>query len=247
MGHDNNDKRPETPQKPVSVRGQLEYLLERIPHEDLNRFVLETALYDAEFRETLLITFADLLGSEQSDLSRYQQRLYKILAQYTNQDGFISVRNATDLNAAILALLGSARKPTTPLRESIDLSLAVLAVMPKLGDRMDDAEGYLYSLMEQTCTVLLECFDSLQPEMQQECFEQVLEYYSGPDYLDLDLDSFLLVLLKDWAQQHKQRQVACLRVQEAMLDECGDDQWRKSYLIEQTNELLKHWKTQQSA
>ncbi len=242
MGDDNNDKCPAQSKKPLSVRGQLEYLLERIPPADLSRFVLETAVYDAEFRETFLISFADLPDGKPSDSSRYQQRLYKILSQYTNQDGFISARNATDLNAAILALLGSARKPTTPLRESIDVSLAVLGIMPKLGDRMDDAEGYLYSLTEQTCTVLLECFDSLRSERQQECFEQVLKYYSEPEYLDLDLDSFLLLLLKDWAQQNKQRQAACLQVQEAMLDDCKDDQWRKSYLIEQTNELLMYWK-----
>jgi hypothetical protein len=242
MGHDNNDNSPGQQGKPVSVKGQLEYILGQLPHGDLSRFVLETALYDAEFRETFLVTFSDLLSSENSETSRYQARLYKILTQYTNKDGFISARNATDLNLAIMALLGAARKPTTPLKESIDLSIAVLGIMPKLGDRMDDSEGYLYSLMEQTCTVLLECFDNLKPEAQQVCFEQILGFYARPEYLDLDLDSFLVVLLKDWAHHDKKRQSACLRVQEAMLKDCGDDQWRKSYLIEQTNELLKYWK-----
>lgn len=238
-----NNKSPGQQGKPVSVRGQLEYILARLPHEDLSRFVLETAVYDAEFRESFLVTFADFLSSAQSESLRYQKRLYKILAQYTNQDGFISAKNATDLNAALSALLTSARKPTTPLRESIDLSIAVLGIMPKLGDRMDDAEGYLYSLMEQTCTVLLECFDNLQPDAQQACFEQVLGFYAEPEYLDLDLDSFILILLKDWAHGDKKRQAACLRAQEAMLKDSDDDQWRKSYLIEQTNELLAHWKS----
>ncbi|MEZ5534501.1 MAG: hypothetical protein R3F02_02645 [Thiolinea sp.] len=243
MGHDNNDNDAGQAERPVSVRGQLEYVLKQLAHEDLSRFVLETAVYDPEFREAFLITFSEWLSDPSSEATRYQLRLRNILTQYTNRDGFISAKNATDLNAAVSALLHAARKPTTPVRESVDLAMAVMEVMPQLGDRMDDAEGYLYSLMEQTCTVLLECFDNLQPEAQQQSFELILGFYGQPEFLDLDLDSFLLILLKDWSRFDKKRQSACLRVQERMLRESGSDQWRKGYLIEQTNELLKYWKS----
>lgn len=244
MGHEKNDNPTAQHQRPVSVRGQLEHILKRLPPEELSRFVLETALYDGDFRESFLINFSELLSEGQCEESRYQVRLHKILNQYTNKDGYISQKNAAGLSEAITSLLNSARKATTPLRESVDLSIAVLHIMPELGDKMDDSEEYLYTLMEQTCTVLLECFDGLKPEAQQDCLEQVLGIYAEPAYLDLDLDSFLLVLLKDWARDDKKRQAACLHTQEAMLKGSEDDQWRKNYLIEQTNELLAHWKSE---
>lgn len=244
MGHENNDNPTEQQQRPISVRGQLEHILKRLPQAELSHFVLETALYDSDFRESFLITFSDLLSEGQREESRYQARLHKMLAQYTNQDGYIGHKNAAGLSEAITSLLNAARKATTPTRESIDLAIAVLGIMPELGDKMDDSEEYLYTLMEQTCTVLLECFDALNPEAQQDCLERVLGIYAEPAYLDLDLDSFLLVLLKDWARDDKMRQSACLRTQEAMLKGSEDDQWRKSYLIEQTNDLLAHWKSE---
>lgn len=242
MGHDKNDNPAQTYQQPMSVRGQLEHILKRLPPDELSRFVLETALYDSHFREAFLITFSELLSEGQREESRYLTRLKKMLAQYTNKDGFISHRNATGLNAAVTALLSTARKATIPIRESVDLSIAVLNIMPELGDKMDDSEEYLYSLMEQTCTVLVECFDGLKPAAQQDCFEQVLNMYAEPAYLDLDLDSFLLALLKDWAHHDKTWQSACLQTQEAMLKDSDDDLWRKNYLIEQTKDLIAHWK-----
>nr|CAA6813128.1 MAG: Unknown protein [uncultured Thiotrichaceae bacterium] len=244
MGHENNDNPAQEQQRPISVRGQLEHILAHLPADELSQFVLETAVYDSAFRETFLITFSDLLSEGQREESRYQTRLHKILAQYTNKDGYISHKNAAGLIAAITSLLDTARKATTPTRESIDLSIAVLSIMPELGEKMDDSEEYLYTLMEQTCTVLLECFDALNPEAQQDCLERILGIYAEPAYLDLDLDSFLLVLLKDWARDDKMRQAACLRTQEAMLKGSEDDQWRKSYLIEQTNNLLAYWKSE---
>lgn len=219
MIQEHNDNPSGQYNKPVSVRGQLQHILKRLPPTDLSRFVLETATYDKDFRETFLIAFADLLSDEQSGMGipRYQTRLYKILAQYTNQDGYISQRNATALNASVAALLGTARKATTPTRESVDVAIAVLSIMPRLGDKMDDSEEYLYALMAQACTVLSECFESLQATAQQDCFEQILDFYTTPEYLDLDLDSFLLALLKEWSRDNQPRQVDCMRVQEAML------------------------------
>lgn len=242
MTHENNDSPIGQHNKPISIRGQLQHILKHLSPEDLSDFVLETAAYDRNFRETFLIAFSDLLSDEQTGVPRYQARLYKILARYTNADGYISQRNATALNTSVAALLDTARKATTPPRESVDLSIAVLSIMPRLGDKMDDSEEYLYALMAQACAVLSECFEGLKSAAQQECFEQILGFYTEPEYLDLDLDSFLLVLLKEWSRDSQSRQIACMRVQETMLKDCGDDQWRKSYLLERTNELLAYWK-----
>ncbi len=233
MGHENNDNPTE--------QQQLARILKCLPQAELNNFVLEAALCDDDFREFFLVKFSDLLSEGWCEESLYRARLRKILAQYTNSDGYISHRNAAGLNQAITSLLSTAQKATIPVHESIELSIAVLSIMPELGEKMDDSEGYLYSLMEQICTVLLECFDALGADAQQDCLERVLGIYAEPSYLDLDLDSFLLVLLKDWARDDKARQSACLHTQEAMLKGCGNDQWRKSYMIEQINGALAYW------
>ena len=201
MGHDNNDISPVPSTRPMSKRTQLEHILNQLSAQELRHFMLETALQDQNFHEALLVTFADLLSSDKPEESRYRIRLYKILMRYTNQDGYISHKNANDLATAITALLNAARKATTPSRESIDLCTATICVMPKLGEKMDDSEGHLYVLMQLACTILLECFDNLTPDAQQACFQRILEIYAQPDYLDLDLDSFLLELLKDWGQK----------------------------------------------
>ena len=93
-----------------------------------------------------------------------------------------------------------------------------------------------------TCTTLWECY-SVLPEMRQnELFERILHEYAQPIYLDLDLDSALLSLLKDWAKTNKTRQTACLRQLEQLLKTTHNDHWRKNYLLEQTNALLAFWK-----
>ena len=242
MGHDNNDISPDRPTRPISTRSQLEHILNQLSAQDLRDFVIETALRDKELREAILVSFSDLLSSDQPEESRYRMRLYKILAQYTNQDGYISHKNSNGLAEAVTALLNTARKATTPTRESVDLCTAVICIMPKIGEKMDDSEGHLYELMQLSCTILLECFDNLKPEGQQICFERILGIYGDPDFLDLDLDSFLLELLKEWSKTDKSRQSACLRQQESMLNDSGDDQWRKNYLLEQTNNLIGYWK-----
>ncbi|MEZ5449801.1 MAG: hypothetical protein R3E89_12790 [Thiolinea sp.] len=76
-------------------------------------------------------------------------------------------------------------------------------------------------------------------ERQQAVFDRLLQEYAKPVYLDLDLDSFILTLLKDWARDNKNWQTACLHQQELLLKSAGNDQWRKNYLLEQTNALLE--------
>ncbi|MGB0848606.1 MAG: hypothetical protein ACPGSM_17880 [Thiolinea sp.] len=241
MGKNNNNASPEHNTRPISRRTQLERIINQLSEAELRHFMLETAVQDATLREAILVTFSDLLSSNETEEHRYRERLYKILTQYTNKDGYIGHKNTHGLAAAITALLNTARKATTPTKESVDLCTATISVMPKLGEKMDDSEGYLYQLMQLTCTILLECFDNLKPEAQQACFQRILTTYTEPDYLDLDLDSFLLELLKEWARNNKPRQAACLRQQELMLKASGDDQWRKNYLLQQTNDLLLDW------
>lgn len=239
MGQNDNETRPS---RILSRQNQLEQLLQKITPEELQQFTLRTALHDRNLYEALLIHFADYLSNENPEQDRYRVRLYKILAKYTNQDGYISHKSAPGLASAITALLTTARRATTPTRESTDLCIAVIEVMPRIGEKMDDSSGRLYELMQLACTVLLECYESLKPELAQYYFDHVLSLYAEPEYLDLDLDSFLLILLKDWAKDDSERQSACLRQQESMLKASGDDKWRKNYLLEQTRELLDFWK-----
>jgi hypothetical protein len=96
--------------------------------------------------------------------------------------------------------------------------------------------------MRTTCTTLWECYSILSPQRQQELFTRILQEYAQPIYLDLDLDSALLSLLKDWARNDKARQTACLRQLEQLLKTPHNDHWRKNYLLEQTNALLAFWK-----
>lgn len=246
MGHKKTDKetkeQAETPAKRLlSRRAQLEYILNQLSTQELRRFMLDNALQDKTLCETLLVNYADLLSTEQTEEERYREHLYKIIDQYTNQDGYISHKNTHSLTAAIKALLNTARKATTPGRESVDLCTAVISTLPQLGDKMDDNEEYLYELMQLACTILPECFDNLSAEAQTRCFQRILTLYAEPEYLDLDLDSALLALLREWADKNKARQTACLRQQELMLKHSTDDPWRKNYLLKQTQDLLRHW------
>jgi len=227
-----------------SKRGQLEHILDQLSAEELRLFVLKTALQDKALYETLMVNFSELLSSNEPKESIYQERLLKITAQYTNQDGYISRKNAYGLNSAITALLHTARKATTPPRESIDLCTATISILPELGDKMDDVDEHLYPLMQLVCTILSECFESLKPEAQEACFQRILAIYAEPDFLDLDLDSYLLAVLKEWAKDNKQRQANCLRQQELMLKASEEDQWKKNYLLQQTNDLLAYWRNE---
>lgn len=229
-------------QKPTTRQGQIELIIQQLSHTQLREFVLEKALQDSDFRDTLLICFADLLSSKEPVEAKYQQMLADMIKRHANADGFIHIASAQKLVDSIRQLLDAARKATTPTRETTDLCLAVITALPALADKMDDTENHLYVLMRTTCTTLWECY-SVLPEMRQnELFERILHEYAQPIYLDLDLDSALLSLLKDWAKTNKTRQTACLRQLEQLLKTTHNDHWRKNYLLEQTNALLAFWK-----
>jgi hypothetical protein len=229
--------------KPTTRQGQIEYILQQLSHQQLQDFVLEKSLQDADFRDTLLICFADLLGSDAPAEPKYRQMLADMMQRHANAEGYIHAASAQHLTEAIRKLLAVARKATTPTRETIDLCLAVISNLPTLADRMEDPEEHLYTLMRTSCTTLWECYSVLPIERQQELFERILQEYAKPVYLDIDLDSSLLSLLKDWAQRDKKRQSACLHQLEQLLKMVGQDHWRKNYLLEQTNSLLGFWKT----
>jgi hypothetical protein len=228
--------------KPTTRQGQIEHILQQLSHQQLQAFVLEKALQDGDFRDTLLICFSDLLGSDEPAEPKYRQMLADMIQRHANAEGYIHAASAQHLTEAIRKMLGVARKATTPTRETTDLCLAVISDLPALADKMEDPEEYLYTLMRTSCTTLWECYSVLPATRQQELFERILQEYTRPVYLDLDLDSSLLSLLKDWAQHDKKRQSACLHQLEQLLKTVGQDNWRKNYLLEQTNSLLRFWK-----
>jgi len=230
--------------KPTTRQGQIEHILNQLSHSQLKTFMLERALHDADFRDTLLICFSDLLSSDEPSEPKYRRMIADIAQRHLTAEGYISPPHATALADSIKKLLEVARKATTPTRETTDLCLAVISSLPKLAEQMDDSEGHINNLMRLACTTLWECSISLAYERQQALFERVLAEYAKPIYLDLDLDSTLLSLLKDWAKNIPARQTACLRQLETLLKttQTQDDKWRKNYLLEQTNMLLAFWK-----
>lgn len=234
----NNDNK--TPPK-YSRRNQLEQILPRLSREHLEHFLLETALRDIELRETLLIHFGEYLNTSDPEETKYRETLERMIVRHQNQTGFIKLESAQKLSDMLESLLESARQATTPPSKTIDLCMAMISVMPTLGDHMDDSEGHIYRLMRITCVVLWECFSVLPPENQAVVFNRLLSEYANPIYLDLDLDSFMLALLKDLAKSNREWQKACLRQQEKLLKEVKDDKWRKNYLLEQLNDLLGTW------
>lgn len=228
--------------KPTSRQGQIERILTQLSHNQLRTFVLEKALQDADFRDTLLICFSDLLGSDEPAEPKYRQMLADMIKRYANADGFIHSLSAERLTETIRKMLETARKATTPIRETTDFCLAVIACLPTLADKLEDPENNLYNLMRIACTTLWECYTSLPVERQQALFERILQHYGDPVYVDLDLDGSLLSLLKDWARNDPKRQTACLRQLEQLLKSPEKDNWRKNYLLEQTNSLIAFWK-----
>ncbi|WGZ93451.1 MAG: hypothetical protein QJT81_16825 [Candidatus Thiothrix putei] len=230
--------------KPTTRQGQIEHILQQLSHQELKDFVLDKALQDSDFRDTLLICFADLLGSEEPAEPKYQQMLADMMQRHVNVDGYVHSASANSLTTAVHNLLDVARKATTPTRETLDLCLAVISsLLPKLAEKMEDPEEHIYSLMNTSCTILWECYSVLPPERQQALFDRILQEYTKPLYLDLDLDSHLLALLKDWAKHDNKRQSVCLHQLEKWLKTLKQDHWRKHYLLEQTNTLLTYWKT----
>lgn len=234
----NNDNKT-TPK--YSRRNQLEQILPRLSREHLEHFLLETALRDIELRETLLIHFGEYLNTSDPEEAKYRETLERMITRHQNQTGFIKLESAQKLSDMLESLLESARQATTPPSKTIDLCMAMISVMPTLGDHMDDSEGHIYRLMRITCVVLWECFSVLPPENQAVVFNRLLSEYANPIYLDLDLDSFMLALLKDLAKSNREWQKACLRQQDQLLKEVKDDKWRKNYLLEQLNDLLGTW------
>ena len=234
----NNDNK--LPPK-YSRRNQLEQILPRLSREQLEHFLLDTALRDIELRESLLIHFGEYLNTSDPEEAKYRETLQRMIARHQNQTGFINLESAQKLSDTLESLLESARQATTPPSKTIDLCMAMISSMPTLGDHMDDSEGHIYRLMRITCVVLWECFSVLPPENQAMVFNRLLSEYANPIYLDLDLDSFMLALLKDLAKQNREWQKACLHQQDQLLKEAKDDKWRKNYLLEQLNDLLGTW------
>ncbi|OQX10786.1 MAG: hypothetical protein BWK73_19410 [Thiothrix lacustris] len=228
--------------KSTTRTGQIDYIIQQLSHEELQAFVREKAAQDTDFRDTLLICFADLLGSDASNEPKYQQMLADIIQRHANADGYIHAASATHLTAAMQHLLNVARKATTPTRETLDLCLAVIGCLPALVHKMEDPDEHLYCLMQASCTILWECYSVMPNERQQALFERILLEHAKPHYLDLDLDSHLLTLLKDWSKQDQRRQTTCLHQLETLLKATAEDHWRKQYLLEQTKALLNYWK-----
>ncbi|SEA89084.1 hypothetical protein SAMN05660964_02732 [Thiothrix caldifontis] len=228
--------------KPTTRIGQIDYILQQLSHQELQTFVREKALQDTDFRDTLLICFADLLGSDTSSEPKYRQMLADMTQRHANAEGYIHANSTLHLTTAIRNVLAVARKATTPTRETIDLCLAVISDLPILANKMEDPEEHIYTLMRTACTTLWECYSVLPIERQQALFERILQEYAKPVYLDLDLDNALLSLLKDWAQRNSKRQRACLHQLEQLLKTVEHDPWRKNYLLEQTKSLLSFWK-----
>ncbi len=229
-------------QRPITRQGQIERILTQLSHNQLRTFVLEKALQDADFRDTLLICFSDLLGTDEPAEPKYRQMLEDMLQRYANKDGFIHAISAQRLTDTIHKMLESARRATTPIRETTDFCLALISTLSSISDKMEDPENNIYSLMRTASTTLWECYSVSPAERQQELFERILHIYGDPTYVDLDLDSSLLALLKDWSRNDKKRQTACLRQLEQLLKTPEKDNWRKNYLLEQTNELIGFWK-----
>lgn len=228
--------------KPTTRQGQIAHILEQLSPEQLRAFVEMKALQDADFRDILLICFSDLLSSNEPAEPKYRQMLSDMAQRYTNGEGFIHAERAVRLTQAIQQLLETAQKATTPTRETLDFCLATISVLPQIADRMEDPEEHVYQIMRQACTTLWECYSVLPADRQTALFERILQEYGNPAYVDLDLDSALLTLLKDWAKHDKQRQTACLHQLEQLLKTPGKDRWRKHYLLEQTQQLIQYWK-----
>ncbi|MBU0655621.1 MAG: hypothetical protein KJ914_10905 [Gammaproteobacteria bacterium] len=231
-----------TSSRPTTRQGQIERILTQLSHNQLRTFVLEKALQDADFRDTLLICFSDLLVDNEPAEPKYRQMLADMSKRYANAEGFIHALNANRLTETIRKMLESARKATTPMRETTDFCLALIDSLPAIADKIEDPENNLYSLMRTACTTLWECYSVSPAERQQELFERILQIYGNPTYVDLDLDSSLLSLLKDWARNNKQRQTACLHQLEQLLKTPEKDRWRKNYLLDQTNDLIGFWR-----
>lgn len=236
----NNDTKK--PSRPVTRQGQIEHILSQLTPEQLRAFVQEKALQDTDFRDTLLICFSDLLGSNEPAEPKYRQMLMDMAQRYATNEGYIHATNAQNLTDTIRKMLEVARKATTPTRETTDLCLAVIGSLPQLADRIEDPEEHVYTLMRTACTTLWECSSMLPAERQEQLFERIVQEYGNPAYVDLDLDNSLLSLLKDWARDDKKRQTACLRQLEQLLKSPEKDNWRKNYLLEQTNSLIGFWK-----
>ena len=238
----NNDNKNDNKLSPkYSRRNQLEQILPRLSREQLEHFLLDAALRDLELRETLLIHFGEYLNTSDPEEAKYRETLERMIARHQNQAGFINLASANKLSATLEALLESARQATTPPSKTIDLCMAMISIMPTLGEHLDDSEGHIYRLMRITCVVLWECFSILPVDNQAVVFNRLLSEYANPVYLDLDLDSFMLALLKDLAKNKREWQKACLHQQDKLLKEVKDDKWRKNYLLEQLNDLLETW------
>lgn len=228
--------------KPGTRQQQLTHILNQLSADELRRFVEDTALRSEEFCDILHVHYADLLSDGTPSEDKYRAMLERTIRRHRNSDGFITYDNAAKLNHTINQLLATAAKATTPTYDSIDLCIAVFKVMPLLIDKNDDTDGHSYALMREAGLTLWECCSDITAERQQQTFERVLTLYADPAYVDLDLDKFLLSLLKEWAKDDKERQTAILKTQETLLKRKDNDKWRTNYLLEQTNELIAFWK-----
>lgn len=228
--------------KPTTRQGQVEHILKQLTHEQLRKFVQEKALQDTDFRDTLLICFSELLGNDEPAEPKYRQMLENIIQRYADSGGFITADSTGGLTDAIHKLLSAARKATTPLRETTDLCLATISILPQLAGKTDDPEERLYELLRSSCTTLWECYTLLPPDRQQGLFERIVQEYGNPAYIDADMDAPLLALLKDWARKNTQRQASCLHQLEKQLKQVESDSWKKNYLLEQTTSLISFWK-----
>ncbi|PID49528.1 MAG: hypothetical protein CR991_05740 [Proteobacteria bacterium] len=219
----------------------LQNFMSALPDKLVQTFLLEKLNADRNWCDELMIYALPHTPADDLAEARYRQSISSMMRHHTNKSGYILPPAAEKLLDAINTLLDSTSKPSIAPQQAINLCIAALSQLPELGERMEDANERLYQLAEGICARLYECFIELDSTEQENLFQRLLREYAEPMYLDRDLDSIILKLLKQWTKYKPEWQKACLIQQETLLKQSQDDHWRKAYLIKQTSELLQGW------
>lgn len=159
--------------KRKTLTDQVNELLERTSHEELEQFIRTKTERDRTFRNMFLASFAHLNTDESKSL--YVKQVRSILSAAADRHGFINWSAAGRVGVAVDQLLKTAQKQvdTKHYKSAVFISTAVMEQMTKALQYADDSNGDIGGSINAAFDIL---YQVAQAQPNEQIRKLVLEY-----------------------------------------------------------------------
>jgi uncharacterized Zn finger protein len=176
------------PAKRKTVAQQIDELLEKTTHDELNQFIREKSLQNPQFRNLFLSSFAQHNSNESKEF--YVKQVKSILKAASDRHGFIDWSASRIVGIAVNNLLETAQKQidSSNYRSAFLICTAVMEQMTEALQFSDDSNGEIGGPIDIAYDML---YAIAQEQIPEEIRKLIIEYcfsafdkqiYSGWDW-----------------------------------------------------------------